>query len=233
MCAISPMEERIHVFKGRTQQHLTKSYQSVSIKFTEMYIRKSYEIVTPVNLIWAPACFHKNTEWYLSRKQYQYSVPAAITNTQPCFKFSLVKGGTHVQPYLCHKLWQTTSGDLRLFWLLQSRTAPAVPPEPPCLLLHLLLLHLHRHHPLPLSSRCCPCQHSPPHPSCRETHTHTYTDIIASRSRLHYIIDMKNNKRGLAHWQHLLLRCWRHHTSSHLFFNVLVSPPWFIYMPSL
>ena len=51
MCAISPMEERIHVFKGRTQQHLTKSYQSVSIKFTEMYIRKSYEIVTPVNLI--------------------------------------------------------------------------------------------------------------------------------------------------------------------------------------
>lgn len=93
--------------------------------------------------------------------------------------------GTHADthsltPYLCHKLWRTASGDLRLFWLWQSHTVPEARPEPPCLLLlHLPLWHHHPHHRQLLllvlvvpSSRCCPCQHPHWHPSlhgrCKE-----------------------------------------------------------------
>lgn len=85
---------------------------------------------------------------------------------------STVRGRRRRKPHLCHKLWRTASGDLRLFWLLRSRTAPEARPEPPCLLLRLPLWHHHRQHhllllPLPLlpSSRCCPCQHQHRHPS--------------------------------------------------------------------
>lgn len=107
----------------------------------------------------------------------------------------------HKQRYLCHKLWQTASGDLRLFWLWQSHTAPEARPEPPCLLLRLLLWHLHHHHHqlqllLVPSSRCCPCQHPHRHPSlhgrCRRT-------VIANPC--HDITEMENNNQGLSHCQ--------------------------------
>ncbi len=112
---------------------------------------------------------------------------------------------TEVASYLYRKLWRTASGDLRLFWLLQSRRAPAVRPEPPCLLLLLL------HHLRLLSSRCCPCQHSPPRPSCTERHG----DMIANAGECITSSIGRNNKQGLAQWQHLP-QWWTYNTSHSL-----------------